>query len=224
MRASTDVSTDWLPGWYGGGTGSVLTVAAASDASGVDIVVARGARISGTVTGAGAQGQPSRPAASAYVTLYRLEDDYAIASDYTDAAGAYSFGKLEAGTYHVAVQPSGSSPWLTQWYTGAATRVGATGITVATGEALAGRDVELARGGTLQGVVTGAGAPVPYVSVRIYDAATGVRVTSTTTAIDGSYSVGGLDSGEYLVRFLPSDRSGNWNDEWSANRRHEADR
>ena len=219
LRAYTSSGSDWLPGWYGGGSGSTLTVAEASDTPDVDLVLTRGARVSGTITGAGATGQPSVPVPDARVTLYRASYDYAIASDSTDASGGYTFSQLEAGTYHVAVQPASASPWMSEWIQDAATRAGATEIVVTAGQALTGQDVELARGGTVEGTVTGGGEPVPYVTVGIYDAATGDRTMSVATGTDGSYRVGGLDTGEYLVRFNPSDRSGNWLREWNADRR-----
>jgi hypothetical protein len=68
-------------------------------------------------------------------------------------------------------------------------------------------------GSGITGTVTGGGAGLAGIDVRVYDAATQLVVAKTTTVAGGAYEVA-VPAGTYLVRF--SDAAGSWRLTWYA--------
>ena len=90
-----------------------------SDVSNVDVQLALGGQISGTVTNGA-----SAPVAGVPVWLVAPSDVYVPSAIATTAAdGTYAFHTLTPNSYKVAFVPSTASGYSTQWYNGAATRV-----------------------------------------------------------------------------------------------------
>jgi len=77
-----------------------------------------------------------------------------------------------------------------------------TGVTVTGTETLANIDFALVAGGTITGTITDSatGAPLPNVTVRVYNASGNSVGNSATTNAAGAYSKSGLASGTYYLK------------------------
>jgi hypothetical protein len=129
-----------------------------------------------------------------------------VGSTVTAADGSYSVGGLASGDYLVrfanAFEPAVS--WVTQFYSGQATLATATPVAVTEGSTASGVDAALASGGTISGTVSdSSSAPVVGVRVEVLDSG-GHYVSSAVSEAGGSWSVGNLAAGSYLVRFVPA--------------------
>ncbi len=157
------------------------------------------------------------------IQLYR--SDIAEAVDgYTwdqDGRANYIIEGVPAGDYKIRYEapgyiPSFADPPAAQWEDGATITVGAGQTTV--------QDVSLwpDQEATIVGRVTlsTTGQGVGNVEVDLFDAIRGSHERSTTTASDGSYTIGGLiPDKDYVVRYRPPSSTGFatewWNDQAS---------
>lgn len=129
-----------------------------------------------------------------------------VASTVSAGDGSYSIGGLAAGSYLVrfanAFQPAAS--WVAQYYADQPTAATAKPVTVSEGATTAGVDASLVAGGTLSGTVRdSAQSPVAGVRVEVLQS-DGAYVSGTDSEAGGSWSVGNLPAGGYLVRFVPA--------------------
>jgi uncharacterized repeat protein (TIGR02543 family) len=130
-------------------------------------------------------------------------------ADVEITSGVYFVGPLRAGEYYVAFtdtcedEEPQMSDYVSEWYDNAPTRATATAITVTPGQQTTGIDAALTFGGSISGLVTdeASGQPLPVICVILYDAATGAYMTDTFTVSDGTYAIGALRTGNYVVRF-----------------------
>ena len=184
------------------GTADDVTVVAGVVQS-ADAQLDPGARISGNVTGP--DGGPLT--GQAVVKLYHWDEQLeGWSSSWTTwTAGAFDYTGLPAGSYRLGVT-SEDGDYVAEYWNDASTIGAATSITVATGQSIAGRDIQLAPAGRISGIVTDqAGSPVQDVVVTAYawddDYGWWVRAGSGETSEDGSYRVGGLATADYRVAF-----------------------
>ncbi len=140
---------------------------------------ANGARFTGTVTLA----DSGEPVANASVYS-------STASVRTDAQGRYEvFGP--AGTYDLCVEPPAGQNLLGQQFP----------VTVAVGDQVT-HNFALAAGGTLTGIVTAEGEPLPGAMVNV-SSLEGFFFASQTTDATGRYTVERLPSGQVLLAVYP---------------------
>lgn len=133
--------------------------------------------------------------------------------------GVWRLGALPTGD--VTVFLLGDGTHIGTWVYSSTTQAKATVFPVTAGRTTTVRDVKLAVGGRLSGVVTDAqtGSPVQnaYVTVDDYNPRSGPlpgpRSAQTDSA--GRYSLGGLASGDYIP--LAYEESGDYGFEWSGN-------
>lgn len=155
--------------------------------------------ISGTVTDA----STADPIEAVEVCAWRLDGE-GLGCDYTGADGAYLITELESGEYEVEFWP-GAGNHLPQWFDGKDSWTEADPVVVA-GAPVSGIDAALKVGGAIEGTVTAAdgGAPVGGVWVCAWrvegDEVVGFEICDFTAA-DGSYSIGGLATGDYRIEF-----------------------
>ena len=112
--------------------------------------------------------------------------------------GTWAIGGLPAGDYLVAFYPG--APYLAEYYDGATFET-ATPVLVVDDVDTGGIDATLEVGGSISGTVTGAGVgPIADVQVA---ACTLDLVTCGYgfSALDGTWSVGGLPPGDFTVEF-----------------------
>ena len=189
-----------LSTYYGGATlaGSQgVSVTAGQTKGGIDGALPAGGSISGTVTDAGL----GSPLNGVQVEVYDADDDF-VGSATTDATGTYTVAGLSTGAYTVSfTEQYGNDLYAQQWYDDASSDT-AKAVQVTNGQSATGIDAALVRSGVIEGVVTAAGTgdPVGGVQVDALDS-DGDLVQSSTTAADGTYSIGDIAPGTYEVEF-----------------------
>ncbi len=192
--------------------GTPIAVPAGGEAAGRDFALRRGGSIGGTITGLLAPGN-SVPVAGAPVSLYALLNDRVVGagSAATDTAGHYTVTGLADGSYYLSVRPPDTTGLLGQFFGGAPCGnpcdlnlpINGIPITVASGQATTGQNIQLARGGSIAGVVTNSATllPVSGAFVSAYTVLNGSArlVSSGTTDALGAYTIPALPPGTYSL-------------------------
>jgi hypothetical protein len=181
---------------FGEATG--VAVGQGETRAGVDAELSASGGISGTVTSASSQAG----LAGVEVTVYDSGED-PVASVQTAANGTYTVPGLPAGDYEVEFSPT-SGNYLSQFYSGKATLAEAGKVAVTAGASTGPIDATLAAGGEISGTVYKPGGAVgaPGVEVAVYESSSENKfVGSATTTDNGTYTVAGLPTGSYDVRF-----------------------
>ncbi len=128
----------------------------------------------------------------------------------TDSNGYYRIGNLPSGDYMVSFRPPPES-YAFQWYRGQQSFATAEILPLSAGDTIGKVDANLKRGGTITGLVTGEGVPLPAAVVDIYDE-TGVIVDSAVTDAAGRFTSSRLPEGDYRVKAKSSNVE--YLDEW----------
>ena len=154
---------------------------------------AAGGSLSGRVTVAGS----GAPIANARVSLLTAEFQ-GMVDVQTDAAGNYVFSNLGPDEYRVHVWPEGYG-W--RFYPNGCDDAGSQLVTVTDGQNTPNINVSLSPEGTVSGhVYTADGsAPIGGVTVDIFPKGGGM-IRRAVSAPDGSYSMGGFSTCEYVAR------------------------
>jgi len=175
-----------------------VSVSAGATVAGIDVQLAAGATISGTVTAPG-----GAPVAGVGVFASGACGGWCGGYAYTAADGSYAITGLPANSYTVKFSAPSGVNLAPEYWRDAVTSSAATPVIVTAGATVAGIDVQLAAGGTISGTVTGPGgfplAGVDVLAGPFYDSPAG----SALTAADGSYTITGLVAGSYTVKFYP---------------------
>jgi 5-hydroxyisourate hydrolase-like protein (transthyretin family) len=183
-----------------------VTVSAGTATESIDGAVAPAATISGTLTDAGT----GQPAANTVVLVYNAAGTE-VGSGCTQADGTYTTSILPSGTYRVgfASDPTEygfclvfSNTYLPAYYGHATSLATATRISVNAPTDVTGINGSVVKGSVITGTITTPDAPNIGVSaeVQVYNSA-GAVVGASSEATDGTYRVGGLAPGKYLVQF-----------------------
>ena len=172
----------------------------------IDALLDATGSISGTVTSDGVAGIPS-----VYAAVYEADGNGGwtnAGGEFTDSSGAFTVAGLRPGVYRLQFGATGS--YLSECWDDTATLSAATDITVLAGQDAGGKDAVLVTAGHVTGTVTSDGvSPIEGLDVVAYadNGSSGWMVCgSTTTAVDGTYDIGGLSGGSYRLWFSdPSD-------------------
>ncbi|WAH98236.1 carboxypeptidase-like regulatory domain-containing protein [Arthrobacter sp. MMS18-M83] len=193
-----------VPRYYGGdgsfANATPVAVAAGEARAGIDVQMALGATISGTVTVPEgidvsqifAVALPSGPGAG-------VGGSAAVKAD-----GSYTVVGLPAGSYKLNFGSQKEMPQnvVSRFYGGDGSFANATPVVVAAGEAKEGTDVELALGATISGTVTVPdGVDVSQIFVSATSSASGFGGGAAVQS-DGTYTIVGLAAGSYKVYFV----------------------
>jgi Carboxypeptidase regulatory-like domain len=183
--------------------GASAVVVTAGSESEIDMRVRSGGRITGAVS------EPSGPGIE-HAGVQLLEaGGQQVAEVSTGSDGEYEIDGLESGSYYVRFLPPPTNPlfssfdgnFLESYFNGEGSLASAEPVTVTIGATTADVDATLPAGGELTGKVTAAGGEaLKNVDVTAYNAE-GNQVGSTLSASDGTYTLGGLKTGVYRVRF-----------------------
>ena len=180
-----------------------LMLSSGQVATGIDAAIAPGSGITGVVTNPAGQ-----PVAGACVSAARSDDSgFNYRSTSTDAAGAYRVGALSPGQYRLYVSPCQTgSDLLPQLYgapPGDPRDASAQPIAVAATADTTGIDVQLVRGGVIEGTVTSGGQPVAGMCV-LASSHDGSTYASGSAQADGAghYSLKPLPAGNIDVAFF----------------------
>ena len=188
--------------WYGNAadfaSAAEVPVAQAEAVGSIDIQLARLGAVAGTVTA----DNDGAPLANVQVVVYDENNNWARSTT-TDAAGGYSIGGLAAGEYAVYFDGLATG-YFTKWHSDAADFDSATLETVADEETVT-VDAALERAGSISGRLTDAdsGAGIANVWVYAYQVSEFGPMWAGYAYTDdsGNYSVYGLGTGSYQVKF-----------------------
>lgn len=193
--------------FYGDGSpgGTPVSIREGEAKTGIDVQLVLGATISGTVTV-----PDGIDVSQISATAFSLSGgSFSPSSGAVDAEGTYMVVGLPAGSYRVnfgnfPADPNGvRQNVVPRYYGGDGSFANATPVVVASGEARAGIDVEMALGATISGTVTvPEGIDVSQIFAVALPSGPGVGVGSGTVVnADGSYTVVGLPAGSYKLNF-----------------------
>ena len=187
-----------------------VPVTAGSITPDIDVQMAKGGSISGTLVGGGSGGSGNAYCFSK-VQAYDSNGDTAGSSVYPDSSGAYTINRLKTGDYRVqfvrycadvSTEPVIGLPPVMEYYRNKGTLEEATPVSVTAG--LERPDIDAVLGGpdgTISGTVTNdSGSPLNDICVTVYGAGGGSAGSAQTDA-SGNYKVFGLAAGDFRVRF-----------------------
>jgi len=183
-----------------------VSVTAGSETSNINASLASNSKasISGTVTNN--FGQPAWA-----ICVYALDPTYGytLASDSTDSEGKYKIAGLDPGSYKIRFVDCGSLTVISEYYDNKATLASANTVALSQGQELTGINAELTSIlGSISGNVTdSSNLPLPDICVRVLNSS-GYLYGEGITDANGNYSVVGLSSGSYRLRFLECGDSG----------------
>jgi flagellar hook assembly protein FlgD len=173
--------------------------------TGIDFLMDKLSSISGQVTAEGA----GTPIAGAVVTafpersttdaLISLDDLHRPFSAKTGPDGNYKIENLPGGNYIVTAD---AEEYLREFWDNSPTLEGATAVEVPEAGAKENINFTLEKGGAISGTVFAAAetpTPLPGAIVQVWQKGSNAAIARTKTQRDGTYRIGGLPTGEYLV-------------------------
>jgi hypothetical protein len=181
--------------------GTNIAVAGGAETPNVDVHLNAAGTVSGTVLSGG--GELGGIVVSAYAQ--DAYGDWTYAADTSsDAMGRYTLGGLTTGNYRLEFQ--GNHDYVTRYWHAKTTFVDADLLPVALGNESRNIDEDLPQAGYIEGVVTDA---VTGHAMRNVAATAGhpdglggwVWSDTAVTRSDGSYTLGGLAAGDWIVKF-----------------------
>ncbi|WP_180987261.1 S-layer family protein [Arthrobacter sp. AFG20] len=175
-----------------------IVLTAGQDKAAVDATLAKGATISGKVTLP--EGVNSY---SINVTAYTATGNSVLMSTSVNSDGTYSLNGLPAGSYKLQFGGYGSGA-LTQWYNNATSLDTATPVAVTAGQTLTAINATLVKGGVITGTIS-APAGTILINSQVIATKTGTIDEQSVYGYvdpDGTYSIIGLETGSYKLRFL----------------------
>ncbi len=181
-----------------------IAVGATQSVTGVNFDLPRGVFLSGRVTSATTGLGIDLVDLDIYHTTGEFMGSYAAK---TLADGSYMFGALPPGTYYIAADPN---PLLGQLYQrtffgGSHDILTAQPIVVGSTNVL-NLNILLVSGGTIAGIVTDSstGLPLAGIDIDLYDSLGGRVTTNAVTDLTGTYEIGPVPTGNYIVKVDPT--------------------
>ena len=208
--------------------GTPVAVTAGAAVTSIDGALSQGGTVRGTVTAA----SDDSPIQTIEVCAFRGHQDEGRCL-FTGPTGNYEFTGLDPGAYAIRFRPGvpfgpGVEPsdpnYVTQWYSGQASRADAQQLDVTSGSLFEGVDAAMATGSRITGLVTGTGGvPIPFAFVCATPSAAGEERCINSDQ-HGEYTIQGLPDGMYEVSFRanPTEGSAGWLPQWWDGRATEA--
>ena len=185
-------------------TATSVQVVAGAETSGIDATLGRSGSVSGKVT-VPAGMSPAGVSVTVYDTT--TTTTMPVAYGMVAADGTYVANGLGTGSYKVAFS-SYNTGLLNQYWDKATSLQTATLVSVVAGRDTPAINATLVRGGAISGRVT-LPAGVSPTSVSVFASSSqpgpGGGGGATNVLPDGSYEIGGLAAGDYVVNFVGSD-------------------
>ncbi len=183
-------------------TADAVTVEDSQTTADVDAALAAGGSISGKVTDA------SGDAIADAVVEAIPPGAGDIVQTTTDASGEYILNGLTAGDYAVSFAGPPGSFHVFEYYNDKRTLQEADVVSVGVGATTTDIDASLAAGGRITGTVeTAGGDPIADAEVLAVPESENGEVVETLTDADGTYTLDGLESGEYVLAFSGGDQN-----------------
>jgi 5-hydroxyisourate hydrolase-like protein (transthyretin family) len=195
--AGADFVTQFYNGQASQGAANLVAIHGGQTAAGIDAALTPASgHVTGTVTDT-----TSAPSPNVSVAVFDANGDE-VSNTTTGSDGTYTATDLPTGNYTVRFSPASGQNFVTQYYNGKSGIASATPVSVTTGATTPGINATLAVGGQISGSVTdgSSNAAVANVDVTVLGCTTGSNC-STTTALDGTYTLKGLATGTYYLRF-----------------------
>ena len=205
----------YLTQYYNGKASSAeaesVSVTAGSTTSGIDAQMVEGGKIAGKVT--------SAPGGAAIEGLLACTGDGSEPNDrcaITNSNGEYTLAGLASGSYKVTFKSGDVCPpapaacveqnYATQYYNGKASFSEAESVSVTAGSTTSGIDARMVEGGKIAGKVTNASNGAVSEGVEVCALAGAETAGCASTNASGEYTISGLASGSYKVRFSLGER------------------
>jgi hypothetical protein len=191
-KASGYVS-QYYDGTYVSTEASLVTVAASGDVAGIDFSLDPGGYVTGRVQEFGSLNAVEGAEIRAELTSGEFESDPFFSS----ADGSYTIDGLPSGSFRVLASANG---YVREYSDGAYFADEATPVEVTAPGTLSNVDFTLDLGGSISGIVAQAdGTLLSAVEVGASMVDGSYESAEFLTSADGSYTVAGLPSGDYLV-------------------------
>jgi hypothetical protein len=200
--AKGDLVTQWYSGRQGFGPAAMVSAGAGHPVGGIDVVMQPGGAVSGALRSAA-----GRKVLGACVMVTDLNRGVRLPATMAAAfGGRYGISGLPPGAYHVTFIPGCLGiNYATQWYSRKPSPVGAARVIIRAGRTTAGIDAALTVGGSISGLVISAATHAPLGNVCVF--AQNVSQPDDFGFGDsnrlGHYAIFGLNSGRYVIEFLP---------------------
>ncbi len=190
----------------------LVTVSEGVTVANIDAELQRGGTISGEVTDAVSE----KVVDAVRACVYQAVNGEFEGCDSTNADGEYAIEGLRTGSYKVKFSPGGefggpgldppNYNYVSQYYSDKATRDVAEPVSVTAGATTPNIDAAMHEGGQIEGRVVDAltKAPIQYTAACVYDPDEGEYSRCGYTDADGNYTIEGLATGSYKVRFSPN--------------------
>jgi hypothetical protein len=172
-----------------------VSVITAATTTGINFSLAKGGKITGIVT-ADSNGSPI---AGAMIQAYDYSTGDYEGTATTQSDGSYTITGLKAGNYKVQAYSIGE--YFGEFYDNTCNTNTTTPVSVAWDNTTSGINFSLAKGGKITGFVTSdsGGSPIPGVTIWANASSNGHYAGGAITQSDGSYTISGMQAGEYKV-------------------------
>jgi carboxypeptidase family protein len=197
---------NWAPQWYHGkysqARANLVTVRAGKITRGINAVMRHGGTIAGVVTGEGG-------ARLLHVCVNAVTaDGKQFVGQAKTVRGRYRIDALDAGRYRVFFDPAcgyHASPYLGQWWPGAATFKDSKPVTVRLGAVTAHVNAALRVGGSIAGTVRFENSQgKPLIGICVFGSGLGAVSSVQPDAVtgkNGTFLMEGLPAGRYQLSF-----------------------
>jgi hypothetical protein len=193
----------------GQSSGDAVTVIANADTGGIDAQLQQGGSITGHVTKASDGTNMSGVCVNATSTSPGIPG---TSTATTSASGTYTLRGLRTGSYKIRF--GCANPYLTQWFDNKPTEAAADPVSVTIGANTPNVDAAMVRGGTITGHVDkAAGGNVTLGCATAFPVGGGGGHGAFTDG-SGNYTITGLPSGSYKVRFDRCSAAGSLLPQW----------
>jgi hypothetical protein len=163
-------------------------------------------QVAGSISGTVLQVNGNSPVSGASVVVFDFNTLSVRGRDSTDAAGAYIVSGLPPGNYRVQVN-AGDLGLVPECYAGSLLCLDPEAVLVAAGQNTPDIDFLLEVGGRISGTVLESDGVTPVANAFVSASGIDIRYSNqTATAADGSFLIGGLAPGSYLVEANAADQ------------------
>lgn len=186
---------------------SAMTISVGDNAalSGINASLVESGKITGMVTGP----DGVTPVNNISVIAYRLDDYENRTQTYTKIDGSYSLGGLVPGTYRVQFIDSIIGIYADEYYNDVVSEDSAMSILVSQNANVSGINASLLEAGRINGTVFGPDRFTPLKDIEVvvyrFESPGGwEKVREVDTRADGGYTIRGLKTGNYRIKFSDS--------------------
>ncbi len=214
FEPNTSVITGYSAQWYNNKNSITVAdpvvVTAGATTPAINATLILGGKISGTVTDSSGAG-----IANVNVSAYdAVTNSYVSGSGATSSTGTYTIQGLSSGNYKVLFTPLSS--YIPQWFNNQSSITAGDTVTVTAGATTPLVNATLALAGKISGtVVSSAGSGMSGITVYAFNEDSNLQITSVVTSSTGTYTLSGLPTGNYKVRFNSTNSANNYVTVWN---------